>query len=50
MEVFYLHVCLYPKCVVSVYKGQRQISDLLELELRTAVSCHESAGNCTHNF
>jgi hypothetical protein len=42
--VFSLHVCV---CITyrQVCGSQKMVSDVLELELQTAVSCHKSSGN-----
>ena len=39
--------CLYVFALYmgSIHKGQKKMSDSLELELRMAVSCHMGAGN-----
>lgn len=48
-----IHVCVLPAFMSMHYAnaepetGQKQVSDLLKLELQMVVSCHVSAGNQT---
>lgn len=46
--VFCLHVCLHATCKLGARSNQRRTLNALELEFRTAVSCHVSAGNRTY--
>jgi hypothetical protein len=45
--MFCLHVCLCIMFVSGVHRGQKRVSDLLELELEIVASCHVGAGNQT---
>ena len=40
----FMYVCT-PHCVSGTHRVQKRASDILELELQTAVSCHVSAEN-----
>ena len=44
-SVFYLHICLGTTCLPAFLSGQKQVSDILELELQVVVGHHLGAGN-----
>lgn len=43
--MFYLHVCLSAKCMISAFRGQKKTP--LELELQILISLHVGPGNQT---
>ena len=43
-----LQVCVYTKCATCAHRGQKRVSDVLELELQVVVSLPVDAGNWTH--
>lgn len=45
--VFCQHVCLHTACMSGPHRGQRKVSDALELEFQMHVNFLVSAGNGT---